>query len=119
VAWPLSLLDRTFADSLLAANNILSSRMAGKIRYLDSRVDEQERGITMEASAVSLSYGTLQDGVRKDYTINLIDTPGHVDFSGEVSASTRICDGALVLVDALEGVGTQVSILAFSTLQCL
>lgn len=50
----------TFADSLLAANNILSTRMAGKIRYLDARDDEQERGITMEASAVSLNYRRMQ-----------------------------------------------------------
>lgn len=53
----------TYADSLLAANGILSTRMAGKIRYLDSRDDEQERGITMESSAVSLSYKTLRQSV--------------------------------------------------------
>ena len=50
----------TFVDSLLAANNIISTRMAGKIRYLDSREDEQERGITMESSAVSLRFKMLQ-----------------------------------------------------------
>ena len=50
----------TFIDSLLAANNIISTRMAGKIRYLDSREDEQERGITMESSAVSLRFKMLQ-----------------------------------------------------------
>lgn len=52
----------SYADSLLAANNIISARMAGKMRYLDSREDEQERGITMESSAVSLSYRTLRKG---------------------------------------------------------
>ena len=52
----------SYADSLLAANNIISARMAGKMRYLDSREDEQERGITMESSAVSLNYRTLRKG---------------------------------------------------------
>lgn len=50
----------TFVDSLLAANNIISTRMAGKIRYMDSREDEQERGITMESSAVSLQFKVLE-----------------------------------------------------------
>ena len=53
----------SYADSLLAANNIISQRMAGKMRYLDSRQDEQERGITMESSAVSLSYRTMSKGL--------------------------------------------------------
>ncbi|KAL5524507.1 RIA1 [Sanghuangporus sanghuang] len=102
----------TFVDYLLAANNIISSRMAGKIRYMDSREDEQERGITMESSAVSLRFRAAEktpDGgsVQKTYVVNLIDTPGHVDFSGEVSSASRLCDGALLLVDVVEGVCTQ------------
>ncbi|KAJ3558904.1 hypothetical protein NM688_g656 [Phlebia brevispora] len=102
----------TLMDALLAANNIISSRMAGKIRYLDSREDEQERGITMESSAVSLRFKVTErtaDGgsLPRTYVVNMIDTPGHVDFSSEVSTASRLCDGALVLVDVVEGVCTQ------------
>ncbi|KAK7682408.1 hypothetical protein QCA50_014613 [Cerrena zonata] len=102
----------TLMDALLAANNIISSRMAGKIRYLDSREDEQQRGITMESSAVSLRFTVMERAAEggsspRTYTVNMIDTPGHVDFSSEVSTASRLCDGSLVIVDVIEGVCTQ------------
>ncbi|XP_075235749.1 elongation factor-like GTPase 1 [Lycorma delicatula] len=96
----------TLADSLVASNGIISARMAGKLRYMDSRKDEQERGITMKSSCIALHFN--KDNT--DYLINLIDSPGHVDFSSEVSTAVRLCDGAIVLVDAIEGVCPQTQV---------
>lgn len=89
--------------------------MSGKLRYMDSRPDEQERGITMKSSAISLVH--TRDTVRSaqapfaaandKYLLNLIDSPGHVDFSSEVSTAIRLCDGALIFIDVCEGICPQ------------
>lgn len=93
----------TFSDSLLAGAGMISEELAGKQLALDFHADEQERGITIDAANVSMVH-TL-DG--QDYLINLIDTPGHVDFGGEVTRAMRAIDGAIVLCCAVEGIMPQ------------
>ncbi|MBU2052619.1 MAG: elongation factor EF-2 [Nanoarchaeota archaeon] len=93
----------TFSDNLLAGAGMLSHETAGKQRFLDFHADETERGITIDSASVSMIH-TVKG---KDYLINLIDTPGHVDFGGDVTRAMRAVDGCIILTCAVEGVMPQ------------
>ena len=141
----------TLSDSLVCSNGVISPKLAGKIRFLDSTEEEQQRGITMHSSAISLLFqpedrkGSGQappsaaaiptidsnDGSSstitpsheipavpaEEYLINLVDSPGHIDFSSDVSTATRLCDGALIVIDVLEGLCTQTHAVLFKALK--
>jgi elongation factor 2 len=93
----------TFSDNLLSGAGMMSEELAGKARVTDFHDDEKERGITIDTASVSMVHVYKE----QEYLINLMDTPGHVDFGGDVTRAMRAVDGAIVLCCASEGIMPQ------------